>query len=135
MTGKNILVVDDDPAIRKVLAQNLSLEGYEVTTVSDGEEALETVAAAVPDLVILDVMMPRLDGYGVLEKLRAESDTEDLPVILLTAKSSADDVWEGWQRGADYYMTKPFDIEELLRFMDYIFGGGEGTPPEGILAP
>jgi DNA-binding response OmpR family regulator len=113
-----VLVVDDDPFIQKVLRLNLELEGYAVTTASDGEEALERLAGARPDLVVLDVMMPGLDGLEVLRRIRESPETADLPVILLTARGSEEDMWEGWQRGVDYYLTKPFDIEDLLRSMD-----------------
>jgi DNA-binding response OmpR family regulator len=113
-----VLVVDDDPFIQKVLRLNLELEGYVVATVSDGEEALERLAGTRPDLIILDVMMPGLDGLEVLRRIRENAATADLPVILLTARASEKDMWEGWQRGVDYYLTKPFDIEDLLRSMD-----------------
>jgi DNA-binding response OmpR family regulator len=131
--GAKVLVVDDDPAIRRVLLQTLELEGYEVDQAADGEEALTHIAVSFPDLVILDVMMPKLDGFGVVERLRGDPQTSKLPVILLTARSSTEDQWEGWQRGVDYYMTKPFDVEELLRFMEYVFNGGHDSelPAEG----
>ncbi|MCA1841449.1 MAG: response regulator transcription factor [Actinomycetota bacterium] len=127
-----VLVVDDDPAIRRVLQTTLELDGYEVSMAADGEEALATVSGSIPDLVILDVMMPRMDGFDVLAKLRESQETAKVPVILLTARSSAEDQWEGWQKGVDYYMTKPFDVEELLRFMDYVFKGGgpNAAPPQ-----
>lgn len=130
---RNVLVVDDDPAIQRVLVQALQLEGYQVTTADDGEQALAAIDLDVPDLVILDVMMPKVSGFEVLQRIRDASETNSLPVILLTAKSATEDVWEGWRRGVDYYMTKPFDIEELLTFLDYVFSGGpqEPPPPDG----
>ena len=120
MTKANVLVVDDDPAIRRILSQTLELEDYEVDLAADGEEALSAVHSKAPDVIILDVMMPKKDGFGVLKELRADETTSRIPVILLTAKSSQQDVWEGWEQGADYYLSKPFDIEELLRFLDYV---------------
>lgn len=120
MAKARVLVVDDDPAIRRILSQTLELEDYSVDLASDGEQALEAVRSERPDLLILDVMMPNKDGFEVLKELRADEKTSDLPVILLTAKSTQDDVWEGWNKGVNYYVSKPFDIEELLRFMDYV---------------
>lgn len=129
--GHKVLVVDDDPAILRLLNQSLELEGYSVSTATDGEEALAELPRSEPDVVVLDVMMPKLNGFDVLERIRRDPKTATLPVILLTAKSSKEDVWEGWQRGVDYYMTKPFDIDELLRFISYVIEGGEQGPPEG----
>lgn len=125
----NILVVDDDPAVQKVLQQALQLEGYEVTTADDGEQALTALEARLPDIIVLDVMMPKVDGFEVLRRIRESDRTTNLPVILLTAKSATEDVWEGWRRGVDYYMTKPFDVEELLTFIKYVFEGGHQEPP------
>lgn len=115
-----VLVVDDDPAILKVLTQTLQLEDYEVITATDGEMALDVLAADIPDLVVLDVMMPKRDGLDVLRTMRADPRTAEIPVVLLTARSSPEDMWEGWQQGVDYYMTKPFDVDELLRFMEHV---------------
>lgn len=126
-----ILIVDDDPAIRRLLNHSLELEGYLVATASDGEEALAQLPVADPDVVVLDIMMPRMNGLDVLERIRRDPNTADLPVILLTAKAAKEDVWEGWQRGVDYYMTKPFDVEELLRFIEYVLSGGDREAPEG----
>lgn len=115
-----VLVVDDDPAILKVLVQTLQLEDYEVVQANNGEEALEVLSRETPDLVVLDVMMPKKDGYEVLKEIRADPRMAEMPVVMLTAKSSTEDMWEGWQKGVDYYMTKPFDVEELLRFMEHV---------------
>jgi DNA-binding response OmpR family regulator len=113
-----VLVVDDDPAIQRVLRMTLELEGFAVDCASDGIEALDRIAHQRPDLVLLDVTMPGLDGFDVLRRIRDGATTADLPVILLTARSGEEDMWQGWQCGVDYYMTKPFDIEELLRSID-----------------
>ena len=125
-----VLVVDDDPAIQKVLRLNLELEGYAVVSACNGAEALERLADRKPDLVVLDVMMPVVDGLEVLRRIREDVAMADLPVILLTARSTEDDMWQGWQLGADYYMTKPFDIEELLRSMDRLLSGR--SPSAGL---
>ncbi len=125
---RSILIVDDDPAIRRILSQSFELEGFSTQEASNGEEALEAIGIAPPDLVILDVMMPRMNGFEVLKNVRTSPATQDLPVVMLTARSSQEDVWEGWREGVDYYMTKPFDIEELLRFVERIFGeAGQGS--------
>jgi DNA-binding response OmpR family regulator len=128
--ARRVLIVDDDPAIQRVLSQTLQLEGHEITIAGDGQEAIDKLDGYLPDVVILDVMMPRMNGYEVLAKIRSDQRTANLPVILLTAKSSIEDVWQGWHAGVDYYMTKPFDVEELLRFLEFVFAGGEQPPPD-----
>ncbi len=120
--GQTILVVDDDEDIRTVVSHNLEGEGYVVLTAEGGDEAMEIVKAQRPDLVILDIMMPGRDGYDVLAEIRGDPETADLPVVLLTAKRAESDIWEGWSSGADYYMTKPFEVGELMRFVKYVFG-------------
>jgi DNA-binding response OmpR family regulator len=113
--GRSVLVADDDPIIQRILRLNLELEGYSVTTASDGVEALESLARTPYDLVVLDVMMPRLDGLEVLRRIREQATTAGIPVIMLTARSGAEDLWDGWTLGVDYYLTKPFDIDDLVR--------------------
>jgi DNA-binding response OmpR family regulator len=127
---KKILVADDDPAIQKVLFQTFQLEGYEVATASDGEEALAELEGELPDLVVLDVMMPKLDGFDVLKRIREDPRTKALPVILLSARSSQEDIWQGWQSGVDYYMTKPFDVEDLLKFLEHVLSPKPPEDPE-----
>lgn len=97
---------------------NFGLEGFEVETASRGEDALQQARDVSPDLIVLDVMMPGRDGYDVLAALRADPTTSHTPVVLLTAKTSDADVWKGWTSGADYYMTKPFNVDELIHFLD-----------------
>jgi DNA-binding response OmpR family regulator len=126
--NRKVLVVDDDPSIRRLLNATLELEGYTVAMAADGEEALAELPTSRPDVVVLDVMMPKLNGLDVLDRIRRNPETATLPVILLTARSSKEDVWEGWQRGVDYYMTKPFDVEELLRFIEFVLEGGDAPP-------
>ena len=109
-----ILIADDDPVIQKLLAVNFEMEGYRVVTASDGAEALERVASDHPDLAVLDVMMPRVDGLDVVRALRADPATCTMPVILLSAKAQAVDINRGLEAGADMYVTKPFDPAELL---------------------
>jgi DNA-binding response OmpR family regulator len=112
--------------MRAIVLINLEAEGFEVTVVEDGETALAEVERLLPDLVVLDVMMPGRDGFDVLRELKRQRKTASIPVVLLTAKAADTDVWEGWKSGADYYMTKPFDPGELARFAHHILRqGGE----------
>ena len=105
-----ILVVDDEASIRRILETRLTMVGYTVVTACDGEEALERFAAVEPDLVVLDVMMPRRDGYGVVQELRK---TSDVPIVMLTALSEVKDRILGLELGADDYLMKPFSPKEL----------------------
>ena len=109
---KNILVVDDDRAIREALERALTLEGYQVATATDGAAGLEQGRAAPPDLWILDLMMPAVDGLTVCRVLRAEGDRT--PVLMLTARTETSDRVAGLDAGADDYLPKPFDLDELL---------------------
>jgi two-component system response regulator VicR len=115
-----ILVADDDQPILDVLAYNLRLEGFDVITAVNGDEAWQLARDACPDLVVLDVMMPERDGLDVLTSLKAHPRTKDIPVVLLTAKTTDADVWQGWRAGADYYITKPFVLDELLHFVELL---------------
>jgi two-component system, OmpR family, response regulator MprA len=110
--GYRILVVDDEPSVLKAIRRGLSLDGYHVTTAADGVAALDAIDASMPDAVVLDVMMPRMDGLTVLRRLRAA--TPSLPVLLLTARDAVGDRVTGLDLGADDYLTKPFDLDELL---------------------
>jgi DNA-binding response OmpR family regulator len=116
------LVVDDDPSIREIVVMNLEAEGLHVASADNGEDALRLARDLRPDLIVLDVMMPGRDGYSVLAELKSDATMSEIPVVLLTAKASDDDVWEGWKSGADYYITKPFNIDELMYFIDMAFG-------------
>ncbi|MHA6761012.1 response regulator transcription factor [Streptacidiphilus sp. PAMC 29251] len=107
-----VLVVDDEPALRDALESSLAFEGYEVTTASDGLEALDAIAANTPDLVLLDIMMPRLDGLTTVRRLRARGDS--VPVLMLTARDAVGDRVTGLDVGADDYLAKPFELDELL---------------------
>ncbi|MFM9377501.1 response regulator transcription factor [Gordonia sp. VNK21] len=107
-----ILVVDDDRAVRESLRRSLTFNGYTVETAGDGLEALEKVVADRPDLMVLDVMMPRLDGLEVCRRLRSAGD--DLPILVLTARDSVSERVAGLDAGADDYLPKPFAMEELL---------------------
>ncbi|HEV7887010.1 MAG TPA: response regulator [Acidimicrobiales bacterium] len=115
-----ILVADDDQHIRELLTLNLEAEGFDVVAAADGEQAWELVRTCLPDLVVLDVMMPERDGLDVLGSLKSHPRTKDIPVVLLTAKATDAEVWEGWRAGADYYITKPFNLDELLHFVELL---------------
>ncbi len=106
-----ILVVDDEPRYLRLLDANLSTEGYQVFTASDGEMALESFSAGPVDLVLLDVMMPRMDGFSVCQRIRQFSN---VPIIILTAKGEEQDRVRGLDVGADDYLVKPFSVTELL---------------------
>jgi two-component system, OmpR family, response regulator MprA len=112
MAAMRILVVDDDRAVRESLRRSLAFNGYEVDLASDGAEALERVAQARPDALVLDVMMPRVGGLETCRRLRADGD--DVPVLVLTARDSVADRVAGLDAGADDYLVKPFALEELL---------------------
>jgi DNA-binding response OmpR family regulator len=106
-----ILVVDDEPHVLKLVKANLELSGYKVLTAEDGEKAIARIEAELPDLVILDLMLPRLDGYAVCRRVREFSA---VPIIMLTARSAQVDLVHGFEVGADDYLTKPFAATELL---------------------
>jgi two-component system response regulator MprA len=107
-----VLVVEDDPAVRRSLERSLAFEGYEVVTATDGVEGLEAVDLHAPDVVVLDLGLPRLDGLEVCRRLRAAGST--VPVLVLTARESTGDRVRGLDAGADDYLPKPFALEELL---------------------
>lgn len=106
-----IVVADDDPQLLRLVTRNLQLDGYEVVAASDGQQALERIEEKMPDLVILDVMMPKLDGFAVTARVREFSA---LPIIIVTARGQDRDKIHGLDLGADDYLTKPFGVEELL---------------------
>lgn len=115
-----ILAVDDEPNIVRLIQVNLERVGYQVETANNGVQALEKIRASRPDLVVSDVMMPEMDGFELLSTIRRDATLEDLPVIMLTAKAQDRNVMEGYQRGADMYLTKPFNPMELISFVKRI---------------
>lgn len=128
---KKILAVDDEKHIVRLVQVNLERQGYDVVTANDGREALEKVASESPDLVVLDVMMPYMDGFEVLQNLRRNPNTKDIPVIMLTAKAQDADVFRGWQSGVDCYLTKPFNPIELISFVKRIFKSMDDAGVDG----
>jgi DNA-binding response OmpR family regulator len=108
-----ILAADDDEDILELVAFRLERSGFTVVRARDGEQALEAARREVPDLIVLDVMMPKMDGYEVTRALRADESTRRIPIILLTARVQDDDVQRGFDAGADDYVRKPFSPQEL----------------------
>jgi DNA-binding response OmpR family regulator len=127
-TPPKILVIDDDPVICAMVKDVLELEGFEVALAGDGYAGLRAIDADRPDCVVLDVMMPGLDGHGVLTRIRSNGGRH-LPVVMLTAAADDNEAWRAWTEGVDYFLSKPFEPEELLRFLDFLFEGGTATLP------
>lgn len=125
MDRKRILVVDDEIYIVHILEFSLSMEGFDVVTASDGEEALRKIEDEKPDLVVLDIMMPGMDGYEVCRRVRGANTTNYLPIILLSAKGRPVDREAGLEAGADDYIVKPFSPRRLLDRIRDIFERGE----------
>ena len=122
MSKGKILVVDDEIYIVHILDFSLGMEGYEVVTALDGEQALEKMKAERPDLIVLDIMMPKLDGYEVCKTVKGNPDTAHIPVILLSAKGRHVDQKMGFDVGADDYITKPFSPRKLVERINQLLG-------------
>jgi len=120
-----VLVVDDDEVIRQLIAVNLQLEGFDVATAVDGQDCLDKVQEINPDVITLDVMMPRLDGWETAVQLRKTPETAHIKVVLITARAQEDDINRGANVGADAYLTKPFDPGEMIRVVREL----AGAPP------
>lgn len=128
---RRILIVDDDPHILKSLKMYLEMEDFMVTAASGGTEALNSLRNPRPDLVVLDVMMPRVDGFQVLEMIRGNPETRSIPVVMLTAKGQDADVLRGHGGGVAAYMTKPVNYEELVDNIRLIFKNEDMARPGG----
>jgi two-component system phosphate regulon response regulator PhoB len=113
-SAPRILVVDDEDDLLELLRYNLTREGYQVTCVATGEDALRNVRRQAPDLIVLDLMLPAIDGLEVCRRLKGESKTRDIPIIMLTAKSEESDIVAGLEHGADDYIAKPFSPRVLM---------------------
>jgi CheY-like chemotaxis protein len=122
----SVLVVDDEEVIRANVRRLLELEGYAVITATGGREGLELARLRRPDLVVCDLVMPDLDGYGVLRGLRANADTADTPFVLLTASAGEGERDVALRAGAAYYVTKPFDLKQLLHAVRRALGSPQG---------
>ena len=112
--GRKVLVADDDKLLVELISANLEAAGFEVVKAYDGEEAIRKALSERPDLVVLDVLMPGKDGWEVLEELKSRPETRQTPVVLLTILAGREHVAKGWGKGADFYLTKPFDPEDLV---------------------
>ncbi len=127
MRMPKVLIVDDETHIVKIIAYKLRGAGYDIASAADGVEALEAVRADRPDLILLDIMMPRMDGYETLEHLKGDPATRDIPVFLLTVKSKEADRQRGWQLGCDDYITKPFSPGKLLERIEQALKRGSAA--------
>jgi CheY-like chemotaxis protein len=123
--NKTIMVVDDNPDIITIVKTILEGKGFSVFSASSGAELLNMLKGPKPDLIILDIMMPEMDGLEVLSRLKAMSETATIPVILLTAKVQYEDVLGGYKLGADYYITKPFTSTQLVNGINLLLGEGK----------
>ncbi len=123
---RTVLVVDDEPDVLLLCRVNLEFEGYRVVEASDGEEALARLGEELPDVVLLDVMMPKLDGWAVLERIKSDPRTTKVPVVMLTAKVQDHDQIRGWSSGAAEYITKPFSPLSLSQVVQDVID----TDPE-----
>jgi CheY-like chemotaxis protein len=117
-----VLVVDDDVNIRRLITVNLELEGFAVTELGDGQDCLDAVAVSAPDVIVLDVSMPHLDGIQTTQRLRADPSTSGIKIVIVSAKAQQSDVRRGLSSGADAYLTKPFDPDVLVRVVRELTG-------------
>ena len=121
--GKRILAVDDEADVLMILRTALQSEGYEIKTASNGEDAVAAAQESPPDLIILDVMMPGMDGFDVLAELKKDEATSTIPVIMLTGVSDRKKIQEALDTGIDYYIIKPFEFEDLISKVEQALAG------------
>ncbi|MDD5581881.1 MAG: response regulator [Candidatus Marinimicrobia bacterium] len=114
-----ILVVDDEENIRKLVQYNLVLDGHEVILAEDGKEGLEKARQEMPDLILLDIMMPEMDGLEVCSRLKKDPEMRDIPIFMLSAKGQMKDLEDAFEAGADNYITKPFDVDKLSEIIQF----------------
>jgi len=117
---QSILVAEDEKPMRRLLELTYQAEGYRVITAQNGAEAVRKAILEKPDLIVLDIVMPEMDGLEVLQELRLHPETADIPVILLTGKKEEEDIVEGWQYSIEIYLTKPYVVEDLLAITERI---------------
>lgn len=130
MSSQTVLIVEDEPSLVEVLSYNLEKEGFEVLTASNGREGLERARSALPDLVILDLMLPHVDGLQVCSQLRSDPRTQSIRVLMLTARSEETDEVVGFNVGADDYVTKPFKVRPLIHRVKALLRRTEKTRSE-----
>lgn len=128
--SKRLLIVDDEPNLLRAVAACLRVEGYEVDTARSGEEALIHIAQRVPDLIVSDIRMPRMDGYALARQLRSNPRTDLIPIVFLTAKDESSERIAGIRSGVDAYLTKPFEPDELVAVIANILARVERTHAE-----
>ena len=126
---KTVLVVDDQPHIVRLIQVNLEKEGFRVATAVDGVEGMDRVRQLHPDLVILDVIMPRKDGFEVLREIKSDPELAETPVIMLTVKTHNSDIVEGLREGAELYLPKPFHPKELVSLVKRVLETGSAGDP------
>ncbi len=127
VTPATVLVVDDSDTIRSLIVLNLELEGFTVVQARDGQECLDIVKDVAPELITLDVAMPRRDGFSTVEMLRADPDTRHIPIVMVSARAQGSDLARGQEVGVDAYLTKPFEPEELVATVrSLVADGGRG---------
>ncbi len=134
MPNERILVVEDEEAILDVVSQAMKRHGFEVTTTNNGDSALEMAYSLYPDIIILDIMLPKMDGWEVCRRLKSEEETRNIPIIMLTARREERDVVEGLNLGADDYMKKPFSLAELIARVRALLRRTRGRDLSKILA-
>ena len=134
MPPATVLVVDDDPVILKLLEVNFEMEGFQVVRAADGAEGLKRAREVLPDIVVLDVMMPRMTGYEVAKALREDDVTAHIPIIFVTARAQSSDVEKGMELGVEDYVTKPFDPLDLIDRVNSLLARRPG-PTSGIPRP
>jgi DNA-binding response OmpR family regulator len=122
VAGENILIIEDDASVRTLLEKSLSARGYVVSIAKDGLDGLTSLDTKRPDLIIVDIMMPRLDGMTFVKAIKGHEKTKPIPVIFLTAKSDAKTMIEGINVGARFYITKPFQLDELISKVEKALG-------------
>ena len=125
---KRVLLVDDEPDILKIVGKRLEMAGFDVLTAADGKSALAKVRESLPDLIVLDVMLPGLNGYEVCSLLKQNKQTSHIPIIMLSAKGQEQDYWKGMSSGADAYLTKPFAGQELHNLIDRLIEAISNKP-------
>lgn len=122
-----ILIVEDEPSLRRFMSRLLTREGYEVRVAEDGLEALSLAEKGTPDLVLLDLMLPEMDGFDVCRRLRARSDTADVPILVVTARATLESREKSFEAGANDFILKPYDPRELIALIGERIRGGGGS--------
>lgn len=128
-----ILVVDDSPTALRTTSDSLTARGYHVVTAADGQTALQLVPETQPDLIVLDIILPKINGFHVCRKLKSDPATAGIKILLLSSKSQASDKFWGQKQGADAYITKPYENTELFQDIEQLLGPAPGQQPAGGL--